>query len=146
MARMPNSCALGEAWVFDKTKTILGSFIGVIDPVGPGFAVPLRTIGTTYTLSNPAYFLYISGPTACNQQLVWEAPTITSLNPSSVTKNVATPIGISGAGFGPKSGVVVAGGSNYPPTSWNAGSVTFTLPGQPNSGTIPSGCRPLPGP
>lgn len=136
VVRMPNSCTLGEAWVFDKGKNILGSFIGQIDPLGPGFAAPLRKIGN-YTAANPAYFLYINGGSAtCSQELVWEAPTVSSLGPYAVTRNTPTQISISGSGFGPKIGQVVAGGGIYTPTIWHSGSVTFTLPGQSTPGTI----------
>jgi hypothetical protein len=135
VARMPNSCASGEAWVFDKAKTELGHFNGVVDS---GFAVPLRTIGTTYTLSNPAYFLYIANAASCFQQLVWEAPTITAISPSTINRTIPNLITISGAGFGPKTGVVVAG-SNYTPSSWGDSWATFTLPANSfSSGTNPS--------
>ncbi len=131
------SCDAREVWIFDKTKTIKGSFIGT---VAPDFGQPLKKLGD-YVSGDPIYFLYInytggSSNNSCGFRLVVDDPTITSLSPQAVKVNQSSQITISGAGFGTKMGGVYAGGVTYTPTDWGPGGVIFTLPGQPTQGTI----------
>jgi hypothetical protein len=135
-------CSSREVILFDKTKAELGKFAGT----GPDFGLPLSTAGLPprlrdYTSANPIYFLYINATgttpgTRCDFQLVVDAPTITGLSPAYVTVNQQATITVSGAGFGTKTGYVVAGGSTYTPSSWGPTQVVVSLPGLSPAGTV----------
>jgi hypothetical protein len=130
--RMPASCISSEVYVFDKAKKIQGDFINSV-PVDQ--VIYMNKIAS-YSLTSPVYTLYINGGSDCTMQVVWEAPTLLYVSVFSVQINTTTLITLNGNGFGPTPGVVLAGGSSYPPVSWNASQVTFNLPSGNTPGII----------
>src|SRR5271165_5957224 len=62
------------------------------------------------------------------------APNILSVSPGSGT--IGTTVTISGTGFGANPGAVTFNGSAAAPSSWNAGSITVTVPAGATSGNV----------
>jgi hypothetical protein len=138
--RISNSCTGMKYYFYDASKNVIDTLKFEDASTAPYDQLYYSTKLGALTINSPLYMVYIDSSynyaADCSPTITLEEPFISSVNPTSVSKNTpAQTITISGSGFGSSQGSVKIGGTSATVTSWTENSITVNWNTGSNPGT-----------